>query len=162
MSLSNTHLTISEIQKHLKEESFNKIIEWKGMVCTILNLEIFTSVVLSTLFNNCTIEMLLEALDHSKVKYYLSENDLVIIFPDDKEKQIKRSRNGNPIFKKFDEIEAKQARLFASILRAQEKLERAIRINNQIKMELKKSDQYQKHLLGGKTLDFENTLDFLS
>lgn len=162
MNLSKTQITIADIFNHLQEESFSKIISWKGQVCTILNLEIFTSVALSTLFSSCTLELFLEILDNNRIKYFQSVNDLTIIFPDDKEKQVKRSRSGNPIFKKFDEIEAKQARLFASILRAQEKLERAIRINNQIKLELKKSDQYQKFLLGGKTLELGKTIDFLN
>jgi hypothetical protein len=143
--------TITEIISHLQENSFNSFITWSGQNCLITNLEIFPSVVLTTLFKGYTLETFTQLLETLSIKYTLKKNTLKIIFPNIKQKIRKRSRSGNSILGKFSEIELKQEKLFAAILRAQEKLERAIRINKQIKLELKKSDEYQRNLIEEKS-----------
>ena len=138
---------VTEIIAHLQENSFNSFIEWNGMNCKISNLEIFPSVVLSTMINGYTLDSFTKELESHSIRHILKKNSLTIFFPNIKQKIRRRSRSGNSILNKFDDIEMKQEKLFASILRAQEKLERAIRINKQIKIELKKSDEYQRNLL---------------
>lgn len=152
MNSAHLHISLMKIIKHLQEESFIPFIDWNSQVCSINDLEIFSSIVLPTLFKGISTEEFLKVLDSYEISYCLSKSELVIIFPCEKPKQVKRSRSGNPILKRFDEIEAKQAKLMESILRAREKLKLAIRINDKIKSELRKSDQYQKFLLEGNSV----------
>jgi len=152
MNSSELNITLINIVKHLQDESFISFIDWNSQVCSINDLEIFSSIVLPTLSTGISIEEFLKVLESFKVTYCLSKSELVIIFPYEKPQQVKRSRSGNPIFKRFDEIEAKQVKLLHSILRAREKLKVAIRINDQIKSELRKSGEYQKFLLKGTSL----------
>lgn len=154
---------VSEIIAHLKENSFNSFITWDGMNCVISNLEIFPSVVLSTLINGYTLDSFIKELETNSIKHILKNNSLSIYFPNIKQKVRRRSRSGNPILNRLEEIEIKQESLFAAILRAQEKLERAIRINKQIKIELKKSDEYQRNLIEERSKDpnIEDVIDRL-
>ena len=154
---------VTEIIAHLKENSFNTFIVWNGMNCVISNLEIFPSVVLSTLINGYTLDSFIKELQTYSIKHILKDNSLSISFPCIKQKLRRRSRSVNPILNRFEEIEIKQERLFSAILRAQEKLERAIRINKQIKIELKKSDDYQRNLIEerSKNPNIEDVIDRL-
>ncbi|OMJ76080.1 hypothetical protein SteCoe_24643 [Stentor coeruleus] len=135
------------IIRHLKEASFKPFINWKGQMCCISNMDLFASIVLPTLNSKYTIESFTQLLRSFNISFKKTNTSLKIICPEAHGKLRSRSRSQNPIMKSIEEIEIKQDKLYSAIARTQEKLERALKINRQIKFELKKSEEFQKRII---------------
>ncbi|OMJ88820.1 hypothetical protein SteCoe_9117 [Stentor coeruleus] len=147
--------SVGVIIRHLQEASFKPFINWKGRMCCISNMDLFASIVLPTLNSKYTIESFIQLLRGLNIAFKKSDTFLKIICPGIHGKLRSRSRSQNPIMKSFDKIEIKQEKLYSTIVRTQEKLERALKINRQIKLELKKSEEFQKRIITSQIEDIE-------
>lgn len=148
----------SGIIRHLQEASFRPFINWKGRMCCISNMDLFASIVLPTLNSKYTVESFTQLLKNLNIAFKKSDTFLKIICPGPHGKLRSRSRSQNPIMKSIEEIEIKQEKLYSTIVRTQEKLERALKINRQIKFELKKSEEFQKRIIESQ-IEQEETRD---
>jgi hypothetical protein len=110
-------------------------------------MDLFASIVLPTLNSKYTVESFTQLLKNLNIAFKKSDTSLKIICPGAHGKLRSRSRSQNPIMKSIEEIEIKQEKLYSAIVRTQEKLERALKINRQIKFELKKSEEFQKRII---------------
>jgi hypothetical protein len=143
----NTGCDINEIMSHLREVSFKSFISWRGTKCTINNLDLFSTVVMTTLNPCYTFPEFIELLNNQNIKYKQTKRTLKILFPTARATVAKKSSSTSFILKNMEEMEFKQEKLYQSILRAKDKLERALRVNKQIKIELKKSEELQKSMI---------------
>ena len=137
---TTVHLEIMSIKRHLKERSFKAFIMWRGRVCTIRDLDIFQSIVLTTLTPKYSLDELIEVLKRHSLCIIFSEHSLIVKFPLTHPKKVSHhSCEENSPFKDIDLIEAKQKNILSCILSTQERLARAMEINLLLKVELARS-----------------------
>ena len=139
-------LYIIDIINHFKDISFSSFIFWRGMTCIISRKNLFESITLAVLVPPCTLNNLYDMLNKEGIKYKLTRTYLKIWFPSMKRKTKKKLAICT-IMSEFDIIENKQRELYEAILQASKNLEMAIAINKKIRLELKKSQDYQDRLL---------------
>ncbi|OMJ81287.1 hypothetical protein SteCoe_18280 [Stentor coeruleus] len=148
MASSSVNITsekqkLSELKSvvlHLKEKSFKSIITWKRTKCMVNDLEIFEAIVLSTLT---------PAYSLSEFHIFLKEQGLTVCmktrlfsveFPKSLFLKKIKEKSEKSFIKNMDFMEENQDLIYNTIKRVQLKLERAIKINKQIKLELAKSE----------------------
>jgi hypothetical protein len=158
---------LTAIVDHIKDRSFKAFIAWKGETCTVNDLELFESIVISTLMPDATLSTFFAVLNELRIRHsFPSETVLQIFFPARPKQKLVQPISTNPILRHIDEIEIRQERLYHAIVRVKEKMERAIKINRQIKIEFRKSEEFQLKFLnmhfanteGGKSMAYSSNL----
>lgn len=132
---------------HLKEKSFKSIVVWKGTKCMVHDLELFEAIVLSTLTPAYSLADFHIFLKGQGLEVCMKERLFSVEFPKMMFLKKKKKKLEKSFIKNIDFMEENQNLIYHTIKRVQLKLERAIKINQQIKLELAKSETKQLNMV---------------
>ncbi|OMJ69009.1 hypothetical protein SteCoe_33381 [Stentor coeruleus] len=134
---------LKSVVSHLKEKSFKSIIAWKGIKCMVRDLELFEAIVLSTFNPAYSLADFHIFLKGQGLTVCMKTGLFSVEFPKSLFLKKKKEKFEKSFIKNIDSMEENQNLIYHTIKRVQLKLERAIKINQQIKLELAKSETKQ-------------------